>query len=134
MIPAISTALVTAAILAVGVMAGSCQNGGDTTTSGSGIEGLVTIGPMCPVEREDTPCPDQPYQATIDALNADGDKVMTFESGEDGRFRVAIEPGRYTLEPQSPNGASLPYASPVDVEVHAGAYTHIDIQYDSGIR
>ncbi len=31
----------------------------------SGIEGQVLIGPMCPVLREGTPCPDQPSQATI---------------------------------------------------------------------
>ena len=123
----------TAIVLAFGVFAGSCQNGGGTTPD-SGIEGLVTIGPMCPVEREDTPCPDEPYQAKIDVVDANGRVVQTFESGVDGRFHVAIEPGRYTLEPQPPNGSPLPYASPVDVEVREGAYTTIDIAYDSGIR
>ncbi len=28
----------------------------------SGIRGAVTLGPQCPVVREGTPCPDQPYE------------------------------------------------------------------------
>ena len=120
-----------ALLLAAGVLIASCDS--DTpVTPGSGIEGLVTIGPMCAVLQEDTPCPDEPYQAQVIVLDGDGDEVATFESGADGTFRVNLGPGAYTLEPQSPG--ALPFASPLDVEVRAGAYTHIDIQYDSGIR
>lgn len=120
-----------ALLLAAGVLIGSCDDAGPAT-EGSGIEGLVTIGPICAVVQEDTPCPDQPYQAEVIVLDSDGDEVTAFESGADGTFRVNLDRGTYTLEPQSPN--ALPFASPLDVEVRAGAYTHVDIQYDSGIR
>ena len=32
---------------------------------GSGVRGLVTIGPMCPVIQKGVPCPDLPFSATI---------------------------------------------------------------------
>ena len=52
----------------------------------SGIEGQVLIGPTCPVLRESTPCPDQPYQATIAVWNAERtEKVHTFTTDEGGR-------------------------------------------------
>lgn len=119
-------------VLAALLIAATCDNG--STKVNSGIEGNVTIGPMCPVERADSPCPDQPYAATIVIENAQGREVARAKSGEDGRFRVALPPGSYTLAPQSPDGAQLPYASEQRVDVVDGKYTHIDISYDSGIR
>ncbi|HET8671634.1 MAG TPA: hypothetical protein VFM05_13735, partial [Candidatus Saccharimonadales bacterium] len=35
------------------------------TPRGSGIEGQVMIGPMCPVVQPGQECPDQTYQATL---------------------------------------------------------------------
>jgi hypothetical protein len=118
--------------LAAGVLIASCHDNG--TITNSGIEGRVTVGPMCPVERVDTPCPDQPYQATIVVLDANAHNVKSFESAADGSFRVALAPGHYTLDPQPANGSPLPAAAPQDVDVRSGAYTHVDVQYDSGIR
>ena len=70
----------------------------------SGIEGQVLVGPMCPVVQEGTPCPDQPYQATIAVWNAGRTKkVHTFETGSDGRFRVPLAPGEYYIDPQPPD-------------------------------
>ena len=100
----------------------------------AGIEGVVTIGPMCPVVREDTPCPDQPYQADITILDEDGDEVVTFETTEDGRFSAGLFPGRYTIVPQSPNSGAPPTAEEQEVVVRDGEYTHVEISYDSGIR
>ncbi len=117
---------------ALALMAARC--GDNPPPSSSGIEGLVTIGPMCPVERVDTPCPDKTYAATIVVLNADGDEVARTQSGEDGRFRVDVAPGTYTLAPQSPNGGGLPHAPEQTVEVRDRDYTHVDVQFDSGIR
>jgi hypothetical protein len=119
-------------LLAIALIAATCDNG-STPKPNSGIEGTVTIGPMCPVERPDSPCPDQPYAATIVINDSGGDEVGRAKSGEDGRFRVALAPGSYTLVPQSP-ASRLPYASEQQVKVRDGAYTHVDIQYDSGIR
>ena len=100
----------------------------------AGIEGLVTIGPMCPVLRVDTPCPDQPFETTIVVETEDGDEVATVHSGADGRFQITLTPGRYTLVPQSPNPGGPPMAGEQVIEVEVGSFTQVTIQYDSGIR
>jgi len=100
--------------------------------SDSGIEGTVTIGPMCPVMQEDVPCPDQPYQATLTVLTTSGKKVTQFQTDENGRFRVDLAPGDYVLHPESPNG--LPFAGDIPFTVDEHKFTQLEISYDSGIR
>jgi hypothetical protein len=104
--------------------------------SESGIEGQVSIGPMCPVERPDQPCPDKPFAASIKIQNQDdqGDH-LTVRSGEDGRFRVKLAQGKYKLTPLAPNPGAPPHApGPQTVTVKSGKYAHVTIKYDSGIR
>lgn len=101
----------------------------------SGIEGQVLLGPVCPVVQEGTPCPDQPYQATIAVWNAErSEKLRTFDTDEDGRFRVALAPGEYYIEPQLPNAGAPPTPTPQTVTVPPDRFVQITIEYDSGIR
>ncbi len=101
----------------------------------SGIEGQVLIGPTCPVLREGTPCPDQPYQATIAVWNAERtEKVRTFTTDEDGRFRIPLTPGEYYIDPQPPNPGAPPTPIPQTVTVPPDRFVQITIEYDSGIR
>lgn len=100
----------------------------------SGVDGRVLIGPICPVMRADEPCPDRPFAATIVVRDAGGRDVATVRSGADGRFRVALPPGGYTLVPLSPNPGTPPYASPQLAAVEPGRYTFVTVRYDSGIR
>ncbi len=99
----------------------------------SGIEGNVTIGPMCPVVQVGNPCPDKPYQAKITILTTNGQhKVTQFETDANGYFRVALSPGSYILHPESPN--VMPHARDIQFAVNAHRFTHVDVVYDSGIR
>jgi hypothetical protein len=125
-------ALLLPLLAAFALIAAQCDSNGKPPSSG--IEGLVTIGPMCPVERIDTPCPDKPYQATIVVKDGQGGEVARVQSGEDGRFRVALTPGAYTLAPQSSNPGGFPIAKEQQVEVQVGAFTTVSVQFDSGIR
>ena len=100
----------------------------------SGVRGRVFIGPLCPVVQEGVPCPDAPFDASIRIRRGSGKAVMTVRSGKDGRFRVNLAPGRYVLEPLSPNEGAPPYAAPAAVRVRAHAFTRVTISYDSGIR
>ena len=87
---------------------------------------------MCPVVQVGVPCPDQPYQATVTVLDQNGNRVTQFQTDSQGRFRVLLNPGAYTLVPESPN--TLPFASPQNVTVASKQFTPITITYDSGIR
>jgi hypothetical protein len=105
------------------------------TTAKSGIEGTVMIGPSCPVQRINDPsCDDRPYQGVIHVNTTNGIWVTKFKADERGIFRIELEPGNYTLEPQTPKEGFLPRASSQDVAVISGAFTTVSIQYDSGLR
>ena len=102
--------------------------------AGSGIEGVVTLGPLCPVVQLGVPCPDRVYSATLVLLDAQDVEVGQVTSELDGSYRLAAAPGQYTLVPQSPPGSPLPFAGPIPVTVVADVYTSVDVGYDSGIR
>lgn len=102
------------------------------TPRGSGIEGQVLLGPMCPVVQQGQECPDQPYEATLTITSPNGLQVAQVKSDAQGRFRVSLVPGEYILHPESPNG--IPFAGDQSFVVETGRYTQITVQYDSGIR
>ena len=121
-------------VLLAGLIA--CGGGGSATPApDSGIEGLVLIGPTCPVEQVGQDCDDKPYAGQVRIFDAaTGEVVATARSGEDGRFRVALPPGSYRLEPVAPSASGLPFGKPIDVEVRAHIYEHVTVSFDSGIR
>jgi hypothetical protein len=99
----------------------------------SGIDGIVLYGPVCPVETVSSPCPDRPYQADVRIVErTSGRTVATVRSGDDGRFRIALEPGEYTL--QAVADTPIGGGKPVDVTVVAGEYVQVTVPVDSGIR
>lgn len=97
-----------------------------------GIDGMVLLGPQCPVQSAEDPCPDLPYQAWIRIRRSDGDSVTRIRSGEDGTFRVGLRPGDYVLDPES--GDPFPTAEPQQVTVVAGEYAEVVVSFDTGIR
>ena len=125
-------------IVVVAVLAGLVACGGATDQSAvrdSGIEGLVLIGPSCPVVVQGQDCDDKPYAGEVRVVDrANGRVVETARSGADGRFRVALAPGDYTLEPVSPNAGGLPFGKPVDVTVRPHTFEQVTVSFDSGIR
>ena len=115
-----------------GAAAGNDPSTCDATAT-SGIAGLVLIGPMCPVMRQDEPCPDQPFAATLIIRDSQGLELCTVSSGDDGRFLVGLPPGSYELIPLTGPGG-LPAAAPQWVTVVPDQYTDVTVNYDSGIR
>lgn len=98
----------------------------------SGIEGQALIGPMCPVVQVGTECPDQPYQAALTVNSLGGEKIVQFQTDEQGRFHITLPPGEYILHPEL--SGRYPFASEQNITVSAGQFTQIIVTYDSGIR
>lgn len=65
----------------------------------TGLQGMVTYGPIQPVCREDEPC-DAPLRARFDVEQA-GRVVARFESDANGRFEVRLLPGSYVVIPDA---------------------------------
>lgn len=100
----------------------------------SGVRGVVTIGPMCPVMRIDQPCPDRPYRTVLVVRDPAGREVARVESSDAGAYALALPPGSYVMAPQSPGEARLPRASSEPFVVSASTWVTLDVAYDSGIR
>jgi hypothetical protein len=109
----------------------TCSSKGPAPT-GSGVEGQVLIGPMCPAVQEGQECPDQPYQAVLTVNSPEGRRIVQIQADEQGRFRIPLEPGEYILLPESLN--ALPFAGGQSFVVETGRFTRITVKYDSGIR
>lgn len=102
----------------------------------SGITGTILAGPQCSVVMmpPQPGCEDQPIQATVIVRHeASGIEVTRFTSAADGTFRVNLQPGRYTLDPQ-PSGGLTPSTEHLAVTVTGGDFANVDIMYDTGIR
>jgi len=108
---------------------------GVNTLDRSGIEGQIIISPISPpispIEQPEM-ANYRPYQATVSVMDQRGQTVTQFQSDLNGRFRLPLEPGNYTLRPESPG--PLPYAAEQAVTVSEGQFTEVLITYDSGIR
>lgn len=126
-----ATSIFVAAVL---VALGGCRGSAVVLGPGAaqGIDGLVLLGPMCPVQQQPDSCPDQPYEAWLDVRDGTGRQLTRIQSDTSGHFRVGLVPGSYILHPES--GNPLPRASDQQVEVAAGAYTSVTVTFDTGIR
>jgi len=98
----------------------------------SGVEGQVLTGPICPVVQEGQACPDQPYQATLTVSRLTGEKIAQIQTEETGRFKIPLEPGEYSLHPDSPSG--MPFAGEQVFTVGPDQFTQLTVTYDRGIR
>jgi len=99
----------------------------------SGIEGQVLRGPMCPVVNEQDPCPDQPFSALFHVFGQQQKEVATFRTHEDGKFRVILIPGDYTIV--ADESAPLhPARQAKNVTVLSGTFTKVTLVFDTGIQ
>lgn len=121
-------------ILLLAVVLAACAPATASAPPGTGIRGTVTVGPTCPVEQVDEPPCVAPLAASLVVTSAeDGSVVARASSGADGTFSVDLPPGDYVIVPE-PGGDGFPFGKPVDVTVEVGAYTQVEVAYDTGIR
>jgi len=118
--------------IAIGLAVAAC--GTPAAQPGTGIQGIVEVGPTCPVERLNSPCPPHPMAATVVVRNGNGTEVTRFHSGADGRFKMDLAPGTYTLVGLTVGSSFLPRPIPTSVTVTQGTYVSVNVEYDSGIR
>lgn len=105
--------------------------GGD---GGSGVRGVVLLGPQCPVVQESSPCPDEPM-ADVEVLALrDGDVAGSDRTDAGGRFEIALPPGSYVLQADVESDGSPRVSKPVDATVTEGTFTDVTVLVDTGIR
>ena len=101
------------------------------------LSGVVTIGPNCPVEKIDDPCPTPPaaYAARkVLVENADASKVLfVVDIDSHGFYRIDLVPGTYTIDLQK-NGIDRAAGVPAKVTITSGNVALLNISIDTGIR
>ncbi|MEO8424041.1 MAG: hypothetical protein ABI595_09025 [Actinomycetota bacterium] len=100
---------------------------------GTGIRGIVTLGPACPVESIASPCPDRPFQGDVRATASDG-STTTVSTDAQGRFSMNVASGTYSLVAVVPSESGPPTPVPQTVQVRDGSYTRVTLEVDTGIR
>lgn len=101
----------------------------------SGIQGVISAGPLCPVVTDTTAfkCAVEPaLQATVVVADGNGKEVTRFSSDSQGEFTVALSPGTYILEPIPL--ADHPSAKPKTIVVSQDQMSVLSLGYDTGIR
>lgn len=100
--------------------------------SGTGVYGIVTAGPTCPVERVDLPCPPRPVAAEVEVRDAAGTTIASTHSDSSGRYAVSVNPGGYALVVIT--GATFPHCPSDPVTITSRTPLRSDISCDTGIR
>ncbi len=99
----------------------------------SGVSGTVTRGPMCPVMREDMPCPDAPYATEVYIYRAGFNTIFaSIQSKEDGIFQFNIPPGDYMINAKNDGISKI--CKSVAVSIGPDEMKQINISCDTGIR
>jgi hypothetical protein len=119
-------------LFAVALAGCSDVSSGDDPSPRSGIRGVVTAGPQCPVVVQGSPCPDRPWRGIVRVTTADGDTVGEVETNARGGFTIDLEPGSYEVLPVTKGRP--PNASPEAVVVDVDTFTEVTLVVDTGIR
>jgi|GEM_PF-1905378 len=101
------------------------------------LSGTVSVGPICPVERVDSPCPVPPDAYTsreVDIYDAAGKTLLaSTHLSVTGTYQFSLAPGKYTVNiPATGVGGSqnVPHA----VTIKANQTTVFNFAIDTGIR
>ena len=101
------------------------------------LEGKVTIGPICPVEREGVPCPVPPeaYAARkVIVYSADHSAVAKEVSlGENGTYETELEAGTYLVDINH-EGMDRSGEVPKEISILPNKTVTLNIDIDTGIR
>jgi len=110
----------------------------DTASKINGrLSGLVHIGPNCPVERDDMPCPtpSSAYAARkILVEDEQGTKTLhTVDIDAQGLYVIDLPPAKYRIDLQRA-GIDRTSDLPAVVDIHANTVTTLNVNIDTGLR
>ena len=99
----------------------------------TGIEGVISVGPTHggPV-RPGIPSSKPLANATF-VVGNDTDAVAEFTTDAEGRFKVSLAPGHYSVTKKDQQKGIGRYG-PFDVDVAAGQMTKVEWHCDTGMR
>jgi hypothetical protein len=101
--------------------------------SGTGIEGMITIGPAHGGPSRVGVPDSKPLANVAFTVKNDKDVMPSFTTDAEGRFKVSLPPGHYTVS-RTDAQSKIGRYGPFEVDVVAGRMTPVNWSCDSGIR
>ena len=104
------------------------------------LEGVISIGPICPVERNppDPGClpTAETYKAyPVSVFTSDGTrKIVQINPSSDGSFRTELAPGNYLVILEREQNRIGSSNLPAEVSISSMEETLLNINIDTGIR
>jgi len=100
--------------------------------SATGLEGVITISPIQPgPTREGVPNSAPLANAAFEVSNEKG-MLTSFTTDAQGRFRLVLAPGHYTVSQRGKTG--IRHCGPFDVDVVTGKMATVEWECDTGMR
>jgi hypothetical protein len=95
---------------------------------------VITVSPIRPGPlRAGADIPNHgPFANTTFVVQSEKGPAISFTTDNQGRFRVPLVPGHYTVLPKEQGGPG--HCGPFDVDVVAGKMTQVEWRCDSGMR
>jgi hypothetical protein len=79
-----------------------------------------------------SPCPDRPWQGTVQAFSPQGELVASVHTDMQGAFRLPLAPGVYDVKPFTFD--DFPNAKLKRVSVAPGVFDNVILRVDTGLR
>ena len=104
------------------------------------LEGKITIGPLCPVERDPPDPRCQPTQETYGAwqlavFTTNKKEVAKIKPNLDGTYNIELLVGKYIVDFE--NKQSFGFGSnnlPADILIESGKTSTLEVDIDTGMR
>jgi hypothetical protein len=111
-----------------------CFSWGQTQSeSKTGIEGIITIGPVRPGPPGDGMAGLKPLANATFIVENEKAIVASFTTDDQGHFRISLDPGHYTVS-MTDKKSGIGYYGPFEVDVVASKMTKVEWQCDTGLR
>lgn len=105
----------------------------NASSSASGIEGSVKVGPISGGPARQGVPDTAPMAKTTFVVETEAGILTTFKTDDQGNFKVEVPPGRYAIRIEKPpmkgRGCSL-----TEIDVTAGDFKKVHLVCDTGIR
>ena len=101
--------------------------------SGTGIEGAITVGPIHGGPSRVGVPDSKPLANVAFVVRNDNGVVASFTTDAEGRFRVPLPPGHYSVSRPDAQ-PKVGRCGPFEVDVAAGQISAVNWSCDSGIR
>lgn len=117
----------------------SVSNNAKQVSANGTLDGAMTIGPICPVERIDNPCKPTPQMFADRKVGVyKGDPKVLFKTlvpDANGKFSATFPAGVYYVELINPVlRPTTALGVPATVTIQKNSTYHMDISIDTGIR